>query len=439
MSVSPGPARVRAPALELDGLGELAPIGRAGGQGRVYQPSVAPGGPGALPLALKLYRCRPPAGAFEVLASMIAWARELPAPERARLHEAMAWPLAILTRAGEPVGIAMQDLRPRFEVPFVMPSGRRTRVLLSLEHLLGADDYLQLRGLDVRLTTRLRVHVAERVAAALALAHRHGIAVCDISPANVLVAFSPSGSDVCLIDCDSMVFRGVAALPAVQTADWQLPDTHGHSATTRAADVYKLGLVVLRLLARCHDARDPCAHRSQIPEQLGSLLERTLAADPTNRPAAGEWERALRELGAWSELDRRHPGPAPPLAPGAAPALGRNAAAAPALARNAAAALAVSAGGSTGRWGAPSAPAGRTGAQRNARGARSATGPLVFAWVLVMAVLLMLLISRMLAAAPGPASSGFAGGSAAFGQGGAQYYYVVPPGQGPGSTTPQLP
>jgi hypothetical protein len=92
-----------------------------------------------------------------------------------RLHEISGWPLAIVTRAEIPVGIAMHDLSDRFAVPFVMPSGRRDHVLLSLEHLLGSDDYLQLRGLGVRLDTAMRVRVAEHVSGALVFLHRHAI------------------------------------------------------------------------------------------------------------------------------------------------------------------------------------------------------------------------------------------------------------------------
>lgn len=437
MSAAPAPVRVRAPALELDGLGELVPIGRPGGQGRVYQPARLPAGVAAGPIALKLYRRQPPPGAFSVLASMVAWAYELPAHQRERLHGALAWPLAILTRGGLPVGIAMRDLRPRFEVAFVMPSGRRAPVLLSLEHLLGADDYLQLRGLDVWLGTTMRVRVAQRLAGALALAHRHGIVVCDIAPNNVLVGFGPDGPEVCLIDCDSMVFRGVRALSAVQTADWQIPDHWGQSPATRSADVYKLGLAVLRLLARSHDARDPQAYRAQTPPALRGLLVRSLAADPANRPPAGEWERALRQLAASGELEHLYPSPAPGRARGvAAAANGSVVAGAATAARGVAASMpAVSGQGA-------SAAAGGAAPRRRSRGSRAATGPLTLAYLVVMAVLLALLISRMLAAvAPGAGTPTVGLGSGPFGgsQGGAQYYYVVPGGQrsaGQGSLLP---
>jgi hypothetical protein len=42
-------------------------------------------------------------------------------------------------------------------------------VLIGLEHLLGGDGYLRQRGLDMKLDTTLRLKLAERISAALAL------------------------------------------------------------------------------------------------------------------------------------------------------------------------------------------------------------------------------------------------------------------------------
>jgi len=208
------------------------------------------------------------------------------------------------------VGIAMRDLRARFEVPFTMPSGRRERVLLALEHLLGGDGYLRQRHLGVILDVRLRLWVAERIAAALAVLHRHAIVASDIAPSNVLVSFAGATPSVALIDCDSMVFRGRQALVPVETADWQMPAAFDEPPVTRAADAYKLGLVVLRLLARSHAERTLAPNTAHVPSELRPLLSRSLSADARNRPPAGEWVRALRVTLNDPDLVRRYPGPA---------------------------------------------------------------------------------------------------------------------------------
>jgi hypothetical protein len=314
-------------AIRVEDLGELVPVSRAGGQGRVYRPQFAPASLGQGPVVVKLYRRAPPAGAAVVLADMVAWGRSLSRDERTRLEAVTAWPLAVVHAGSRAAGIVMRDLSGRFAVPFVMPSGRRERVLLALEHLLGADGYLESRNLGVRLDTTRRARVAERVSAALALLHRQGIAAGDIAPNNLLVAFGVS-TEVCFIDCDSMAFRGSSAFPSVETGDRDMP--FAESPDTRAADAYKLGLVILRLFARSHDARAPAPYLRYVPVELRDLLYRSLGEAAVNRPAAGEWQRALRGLIADGGLGERYPGPAPRLRP----AVPRPVAAAPAPARH---------------------------------------------------------------------------------------------------------
>jgi hypothetical protein len=302
-------------AYALAEFGELEPISRFGGQGRVYRPSIVPAGIDDGRLVVKVYRRAPPAGAERVLAEMVAWGASLGPGQRIALHRVAAWPLAVVRARDVAAGIVMRDVSARFAAPFVMPSGRRERVLLTLEHLLGADDYLQMRGLGVRLDTFTRAEVAERICDALAFLHRHAIVASDIAPNNLLVAFGESDEPaVCFIDCDSMVFCGRRALPSVQTGDWEIPATFAEPPSTRAADAYKLGLVILRLFARSHDARASAPHAGSVPVELDDLLARALSPDAVNRPPAGEWQRALRGLLAAGRLNERYPGPAPRVA-----------------------------------------------------------------------------------------------------------------------------
>ena len=173
-------------AIALEAFGELVPISRAGGQGRVHRPAVVPSVLGRRAVVVKLYRQRPQDAT--ALSEMVHWSGSLDSAHRAWLHSVAAWPVAVVSSSGVPVGIAMHDVRERFSVPFVMPSGRRDRVLLALEHLLGADDYLQQRGLDLALDTGMRARVAERVSGALSFLHRHGIVASDIAPSNLLLS-----------------------------------------------------------------------------------------------------------------------------------------------------------------------------------------------------------------------------------------------------------
>jgi hypothetical protein len=387
--------------FRLEELGELTPIGRPGGQGRVYRPASVPATLGATPVVVKIYRRPPSDAAAGRLADMVEWGRSLQPQARRRLHSIAAWPIGIVTRAEISAGITMQDVSGRFEVPFAMPSGRRERVLLSLEHLLGSDDYLQLRGLGVRLDTAMRLGVAERISAALAFLHRHAIVACDIAPNNLLVAFGIDGPAVCFIDCDSMVLHGCQALASVQTADWQIPPDFSGSPRTRAADAYKLGLIVLRLLARSHDARALSPHARHVPAEVRPLLARALGPDPANRPPAGEWQRALREMAHRGGLNQLYPGPAP--ARRVRPAQPQHEFR-PSHERV--------------RASAPRSPTARS------RGSRH---PLSLAWVALVAVILWLLLARLFAAAA-PPSSGTSFGAGGSGPTGNALPYYYPSG-----------
>ena len=218
--------------------------------------------------------------------------------------------------------------------------------------------------------------------------------------------------EVCFIDCDSMVFHGRQALAAVETADWQIPAAFSEPPRTRAADAYKLGLVVLRLLTRSHDARDPGGHLHRVPTELRPLLLRALNADAANRPPAGEWQRALREAYTRGGLNERFPGPRPK----------------PAVAGRPVDALANSR-----VYRSPSPTP--VGASRRAHAPpphRGGQRPLSLVWLVVAAVVLVVLLARLMSV--GLHSAG--GGSLSSGQAGGAGHVVAPQyafPSGPGS------
>ena len=386
--------------VPLEAFGALVPISRSGGQGRVYRPEHVPAGLGATPAVVKLYHRAPPAGAAHALDAMAAWSDVLAPARRAQLLRLAAWPLATVSSEGRLAGIVMQDVSPRFSVPFLMPSGRAQSVLLALEHLLGGDWYLERRGLGIHLDTVIRAVVAERISGALAFMHQHGIVVGDLAPSNLLVSFR-DGRAVSFIDCDSMVFHGRPALTSVETGDWQMPRDFSEASRTRAADAYKLGLVVLRLFARSHDARAIGPHEPHVPAQLRGLLARALAPDAANRPPAGEWQRALAHLLSAPDLGRRYPGPATrPPPPPQPQRINRR------------------------PQPDPSTPSLRP--LLASQGARRPLSPVM--WV-ALVIAFVLLLSQLLAAMPSQnsaQSSGFTGG----GRPTIQYYYPGPSGGG---------
>ena len=159
---------------------------RFGGQGRVYRPALVPSGLGRA----RRRQALPPAaldggGTF--------WARWSRGAGLSRFEERARSPGGGMAAGGRllgamPVGIALEDVSGRFAVPFVMPSGRRERVLMALEHLLGDDSFLELRGLGVR-STRSRAEVAERICEALGSFTARGSSRATSRPNNLLVSF----------------------------------------------------------------------------------------------------------------------------------------------------------------------------------------------------------------------------------------------------------
>lgn len=379
-------------AVQLDAFGELEPISRLGGQGRVHRPACTPPQFGSQPVVVKLYRRTPSAVAGRVLTAMVAWSWSLEPEERLRLHRMTTWPLTVVSSGLMPVGVAMCDVSDRFAVPFVMPSGRRERVLLALEHLLGGDSYLQQRGRDVALDTAMRARVGERISGALSYLHRQAIVVSDLAPSNLLVAFDRGLPSVCFIDCDSMVFRGEQALAPVETGDWDIPATFAEPARTRSADAYKLGLLMLRLFARSHDARAVEPHLPYVPAELRGLLVRSLAADAANRPPAGEWQRALRELLVRRDLNERYPGPVSHPRP--APAAQAVRPAVPQMPLNGSS---VRGGASPAAQGAASARGGASPAGQGAHGNTWLRPAVVLMWMIAGTVLFILVLSRLFA------------------------------------------
>jgi hypothetical protein len=226
-----------------------------------------------------------------------------------------------------------------------------------------------------------------------------------------------------------MAFRGRSALPSVQTGDWDVPPAFGESPDTRAADAYKLGLVILRLFARSHDARAPAPHLRYVPVELRDLLYRSLGENAMNRPAAEQWQRALGRLLADGRLDERYPGPAaaPRLRPPAASA--STSVSSPPVARTGPVRPLRSP-----RAAARPAVASHVVAQAMVS-ANSAAAPLwlrrtvVVLWIVAGSAVLLVVLSRLFAAAVPVPDSG--GGSSA---GATVPYYQY---TGPGQRSPQ--
>jgi serine/threonine-protein kinase len=145
-----------------------------------------------------------------------------------------------------------------------------------------------------------RLALFDKLAAAVAHAHRQLVIHRDLKPGNVIVR---ADGEPKLLDF------GVARLTALDAGDsstrvaslgWSSPEQAAGGAVTTASDVYSLG-VLLRVLLGGRDDREPDAPLPLADAELRGVVAMATAADPARRYPGVE---ALREdLLAWR--DRR--------------------------------------------------------------------------------------------------------------------------------------
>jgi serine/threonine-protein kinase len=196
----------------------------------------------------------------------------------------------------------------------------------AMEPAPGTDlgRYTQARRL---LPEPLVLHVGQRVAQALAYAHRLGVVHRDLKPANVLVDW-PSHS-VKLVD-----FGLARAADGAQTATglilgtpaYMAPEQLAGSVPTPCSDLYALGVMLFQLLAGRlpHEAQsmgallrqvasapapDLGALCPQLPREVTALVARLLQRNPAERPADGdalacELETAAKGLAGTGSMSR---------------------------------------------------------------------------------------------------------------------------------------
>jgi serine/threonine protein kinase len=270
-------------------LGPLKQLG-AGGQGVVYS---APEFKATYARSYVYKEYKPatlPSLDVRVLEAMPAYLEALSFAEGQGLVLRAAWPCQLVeAHPGAVSGFLMPTIPDEFFIDMKKSSGT-VRVRAEFQHLLNFDGYLFNRG--IALTDRLRYQLLKAAAEGLDVLHRNNILVGDYSEKNLLYAFSPP--QVYFIDCDSMLLHGRSVSKPVETPGWEVPNNYpdkiGNGAPpTRATDIYKFGLLALRLLAGEQDLRSPDKLPGRVPAPIRRLVRDALAVNPATRPAAQLW------------------------------------------------------------------------------------------------------------------------------------------------------
>ena len=288
------------------------------------------------------------------LLSLAEFRGRLSAELRAKLDHRTIWPLVVVTGDdGGALGIVMR------EIPGEFFEGKKPRELQLLFH---SDDDARRQGLPL-FGLHERLVICARIAATYMLLHRLDIIIGDVSPRNIVFTLGDSPR-LLAVDTDSTRVKGTRGALGAQphTPAWEPPeallakqlldqdrrsgqasdvDLRGHADTwqrqTKQTDVYKFGLMVLRILdygRHCSRRRDPDQARRLLRERAGpapaDLLMRSLHSDPKARPAMEDWYQAFRgrerpgARAAAGGAGSRTPPPRQGAGAGAAPAVRRS-------------------------------------------------------------------------------------------------------------------
>ncbi|WP_435642280.1 LppU/SCO3897 family protein [Streptomyces sp. H49] len=210
------------------------------------------------------------------------------------LCDKTAWPAVVVHRQGRACGFLMRAVPDRFRFTLrsltaVSPAQRR---LATVEFLLNDDAYVT--GIGLTVGDRDRLLLLADLATTLHRLHAFDVTVGDVSPKNLLFTLTPR-PECFLIDSDAMRLRGASVLPQAETPDWQVPP--GEERGTAASDVYKLGLLAVRLFARDQTTTDPAA-LARTGARLGDLARASLDPDPARRPSPASWAEELTAVAA---------------------------------------------------------------------------------------------------------------------------------------------
>ncbi len=172
--------------------------------------------------------------------------------------------------------------------------------------LVGSDqDYQRWRIPNPSLEQRLLI--CRDLALGMGKLHRTGVVYGDLSLRNFLYRLEPTVS-VIYVDTDAMRLSGQSAALGRQphTGDWEPPEalhaqragnTNGFATQNYQTDRYKLGLAILRILARVprvSETRDPSHLKRVLPTSTFRMLEQSLQGKPADRPEAKDWYQEFR-------------------------------------------------------------------------------------------------------------------------------------------------
>lgn len=324
--------------VQKDSLGVLSRLGR-GGQATVYRLESPPPIAGAQgDYVFKQYR---PAILRESGHSLaVAMPQLILHPDSmsetdqklVRLHS--VWPQGLVLEGGEAKGILMKLIPGSFFFDLRLGgSGTSSSTLLELQYLMAPESKKPERNIP-SATAKERLTLILRVLRVVSFLHRSGLVIGDFSPKNLVVsnpdktAAAATGSRVFLpkfLDVDAFRFAGgVPPIQQMHTPNWFPPEVRAAAILrdelsakgaspvdisraraqaniqTTKSDMFKMGLLTLRLLHVPQDANEDDTQSVYVSKTATGNIDRLVGAnrarvllsmldtDPASRPTADQ-------------------------------------------------------------------------------------------------------------------------------------------------------
>lgn len=273
--------------IERSRIGKLSKISQ-GGQGVVFHaPSVT--SRYAASMVYKEYKPNVLVDCDgDALSAMPSFLESLSYVDGARLISLSAWPCVVVENQCATVGFVMPAVPDEFFTHLVTVKGS-SKVIAEFQHLLNPEHVLAQRG--IVLTDEQRYALLQEVVSALTFLHQIQVCVGDVSPKNLLFSLSPEPA-VYFIDCDAMRVDQRTVHPQLETPGWEVP-TKREELGTPQSDIFKLGLLALRLLVGDQDTRDPRHLPEATPALLRQAIAETVGRPAGKRPPLSAWTYAL--------------------------------------------------------------------------------------------------------------------------------------------------
>ncbi|MFD3618728.1 LCCL domain-containing protein [Streptomyces sp. NPDC058676] len=233
---------------------------------------------------------------------MVGFPFRLSAKKRADLYRIAAWPAALVAEKGRVVGFVMPRVGDQFFCELTLPYNREN-VLARYQLLLNKDRYLREVGIVICDADRIRL--MHSAAVALKYLHAHRVTVGDFSPNNLLFDLSLHKS--CFIDCDAMLLDGVGVLPQGETPDWDVGSVSAEPLGTTQSDIYKFGLLFLRIFAGDQMTRNPKELNGHFSADVFETLQSSLSPVASRRPSIDEWIEVIQRCQNQQQTAKHRP------------------------------------------------------------------------------------------------------------------------------------